>query len=343
MTTTKTPADDLLDRLAEFGSEFDGLANHEPMVIAALELLGAPAERLSAFTEAYHRTNAVEPFGRPQTPVTDATWESCLGRRDREPDLREYFLGQVGDRGIAGTVSRFLPRLAPGVSGSAFHPLMRLAYATLRQDGDETARALAYWTATYLDLPDGAGVAPLTDDPGRVLELVAGEESLRVLPTQYLLWHNIRQMGQAPAFAPVVGWLRIDEDTMGKMAASSIALYAATMDFCALHAVTGTHWIRVVTADHPELRPVLLRHFWQGVAGLMGEMGFPELPDPADVDRRRHRPDLPSWEEIREAATRSTDEHDVSLTFSAWQEDLRYGDDLYRYAAARRVGLIAES
>jgi hypothetical protein len=330
----------MLDELAGFGSEYGpGLANHEPMVVGALELLGATPEQQRAFSTTFEAANPVEPFGPRVAPV--GAWESCIGDRAREADLRDFFATEVGRLGIADAVARYLPRLAPGVCGSAFHPLMRLCYAQLRDDPAETARALAYWTATYLPMPDAAGVTPRTASPAEVLALVAEEPSLRALEIQYLLWHNIRQMGQAPAFAPVAGWLALDDTTIGRMAADALALYAATGDFCALHAVTGTHWIRIVTAERPAVRPALLRAFWQGVAGLMGEMGWPVPPSAEDTEARRRTSDLPNWEEIRAAARGATDEHDISVTYSAWSEAREYGDDdLYRFAAAARLGLV---
>ena len=49
---------------------------------------------------------------------------------------------------------------------------------------------------------------------------------------------------------------------------------------------------------------------------------------------------LPDWPEIhREAITRD-DEHDLSLSFSAGEEFKRYGDPLYKYAAAKRLNLV---
>jgi hypothetical protein len=53
----------------------------------------------------------------------------------------------------------------------------------------------------------------------------------------------------------------------------------------------------------------------------------------------RARP-APPWPELHAAARRSRDEHDISLTFSAWQEDTMYHDPLYRVAVARQLRLL---
>ena len=124
------------------------------------------------------------------------------------------------------------------------------------------------------------------------------------------------------------------------MASASIALFTATQDFCALHAVTGMHWMRIVLPYCPT-PDVMLRHFWQGVAALMGSMGFPSLPSAETLDAWRRLP-VPSWDEINAAAAQSYDEHDLSITFSCQEEMKLYGDPLYQLAAARRMGLVPD-
>jgi hypothetical protein len=145
-----------------------------------------------------------------------------------------------------------------------------------------------------------------------------------------------------PDFAPVVDWLEIGPGTMAAMAETGLVLFAATQHFAALHVVTGLHWIRLL-APHCDaaVLHLMLRSFWQGVAALSGELGFPTLPDPETVERWRRLP-APDWPEIRAAAAASFDEHDISLAFSAGEEMATYGDSLYRVAAARRLGLIGD-
>ena len=160
-----------------------------------------------------------------------------------------------------------------------------------------------------------------------------------IVPETDLLWHNIRAVGRVPAFAPAVDWLRIDSSSLAKIASVSLALYAGTMDFAALHALTGAHWVRLLlplTADPA----VLLRPFWQVIAALVPKLGFPALPDEVTLARWRQAP-CPDWAAIMSTAVLSEDEHDISLVFSAHEEERVYGDRLYRVVAARRMGLIA--
>ena len=331
----------IMAEMPRYGSEFDRtLANHAPMVLVALSRIGGSPERLRDFFEHYRDDKALMAPPPPVAPLDRTTWVGVIGERGREADLRAFFAGEVARLGIAAALREYLPRLAPGVGASALHALMRTAYGLLRESEDDISIALAYWAATYLEMPPSGRTAAVTTDPAEVLRRVAGIEALHRLPLEDLLWKNMRASGRTAEFAPVVDWLAIDGDTLRRMAAASIALFTATQDFCALHAVTGTHWIRLVLpyCDPPE---PLLRHYWQCIAGLMREMDFPALPEPETLERWRTLA-VPSWREIEAAAARSYDEHDISLVFSAREEMAVYGDPLYQLAAARRVNLVPD-
>jgi hypothetical protein len=329
----------IMPEMAAYGSEFaKTYANHAPMVLVALHNLGASQERLYEFFASYRDVKQLLPLGPEVAPVDATQWESCIGKREREADLRIFFKGEVERLGIKDVLLTYLPHLAPGIGASALHALMRTAYALIRMDPAEVANALAYWTATYLALPLSTGAAPITEDPAEVLARVSEIEAIRKLPLHELLWHNIREVGGEPAFAPVVDWLAITPDTPRRLASASLALFAATMDFCALHAVTGMHWLRIVMpfCSTPD---VMMRHFWQCVAALMGEMRFPNLPSSEELEEWRQI-SVPDWPDIMATAVRSNDEHDLSLVFSASEEQKTYGDPLYQLVAARRVNLL---
>lgn len=324
-----------------YGSEFaKTYANHAPMVLVALDRLGGTPDRLADFFDHYRDYKKLLPFAHPTTALTAETWKAEVGHRDREPDLRAFFMLEVERLGIEGALRTYLDILAPGIGASALHALMRMAYGLIREDETDIAIALAYWAATYLEMPGTRGAAPITRQPGEVLARVAAIDAMHTLPLHELLWQNMAESGRLAEFAPVIDWLEIDEDSLPRMANASIALFAATMDFSALHAVTGLHWLRLVL-PYSAAPEVLLRHFWQCVAALMGEMGFPVLPAPETLERWRHLP-VPDWETIAAAARLSYDEHDLSLVFTATQEHAVYGDPLYQLAAARRVGLVPD-
>ncbi len=335
-----TPLDRVLEKARRDSVEFPYLlANHVPMVLVALERMGASPERLDEWYTSYRRTNKLVAAPAPVARIDRDRWDAALGDRMRETDYRLYFIGEVERLGIGSAIRHYLPRLIQGVGGSALHPLMRLAYAVLKDDPKEAGTALGYWATCHLPLPGPTGGSPVTDDPAAVLAAMCGVSGAHdYAPETDLLWHNIRAVAALPDFAPVIDRLRIDAGTPKRMAETALAVFAATMDFSALHAVTGLHWVRLVAPHLDEPLP-LYRAFWQVIAALVPKIGFPPLPSAEALQAMREVP-APDWNEIRAAAVASNDEHDVSLVFSASQEELVWGDPLYRVVAARRVRLI---
>jgi hypothetical protein len=191
----------------------------------------------------------------------------------------------------------------------------------------------------HLSLGAPSGAAPVTDEPAAVLLRMKPIDAFRHVEVELdLLWHFMRAMAAKPEFKPLIDWLAVGPDTLKRVAAASLALYAGTMDFCALHALTGTHWLRLLQPVLPD-PDLALRHFWQAIAALYPKIGFPDLPTPDMIETWRRAP-APDWPEIAAAAARSNDEHDLSLVFSAREEWKVYGDRLYQVVAARRVNLI---
>lgn len=320
----------------EFGMD---LANHLPMVLWALRRIGGTDQDVERFEACYRRDNALKPVVASPGPIEPDTWTDHCGDRAYEAAYRAFFAQELRRYGEGALLRHYLPTLASGVTASAFHALMRLAYAFDAASDEETAKALAYWATTYLSLGASEGAEPRTSEPAAVLSMIAAEPAFRgIEPPRDLLWEFMAATARQPEFKQVHDWLEIDHQTVPKMAQASLRLFAAAMDFASLHALTGTHWLRLVTARMSEPAP-LIRAFWQGIAALYPKIGFVAPLDDAQAALLIARP-CPDWPEITEAACAAKDEHDISLVFSAREEWRTYGDPLYRIVAARRVGLI---
>jgi len=324
---------------AEFG---EALANHAAMVLQAQARLGGSEADARRFLDAYRASTGLGPIAPATRAISREDWTAQLGDRGAEAAYRAFFRAELLRLGSADSLQRtYLPALLPGIAASALHALMRLAYANDAGDAGEVAQSLGYWAATFLPLGQGLGGPPVTEDPVGVLLRVAAEPSLTAMTfdPEGLLWHAMRSSAAMPAFAPVFDWLEVTPDTLRRIARDSLAVFAATMEFCALHALTGTHWLRLIL-------PVLdaqdqaraIRFFWQAIASVYPKMGCPAPLSPAEAERLRRLP-APEWAAIAAAACVSNDEHDISLVYSARCEEAVWGDRLYRVVAARRVGL----
>lgn len=329
----------LIAEIGQRSGEFPVLlANHLPMVLEAMGRLGASPERLEAYAERYISAHAVPEMPVRLAPLSAQTWRSTIGDRSREADLRDFFTSEVARLGGAETIRLYMPDLAQGVGASATHALMRLAYAVRRRDEAEIGIALGYWASTYLSFPirtgqDKAGPVDL------VLEMHGNPAFSGIVVSSTLLWKWIEHMGTLPQFQQLLGRMPPEETSLETLRSASLALYAGTMSFEALHAVTGCHWLRLVWpfVDAPG---ALASYWWENVLALYARIGMPSLLEAEALGAMRHLP-LPPDKEIAAAAVASDDEHDHSLVFSALEEFALTGDRLYKVVAARRVGLIA--
>lgn len=316
------------------------LANHAPMVLVAMQQMGASDEQRLQWHQAYKTSHNVPSPEAARAPLTVETWPAALGDRSREMDARVFFEAEVTRLGMDGAIRHYLPKLALGMAGSALHPLMRLAYAILADDAQEVGTALGYWACTYLPISLTDGM-PKTQNPIEIISGIPDLPGVREYTVEIdLLWKNIAAVSKLPGFSNLVGRLEMGPDVPRDMAAAALALYAQTMDFSALHAVTGLHWLRL-TRPHLDDPDALYPIFWAIIASLVPKIGFPDLPTAEALEAMRNQP-APEWPEIFATACASDDEHDISLVYSASQEEQVWGDPLYRVVAARRVGLIGD-
>ena len=328
----------------QFAAEYPPcMASHLPMLLVAMHRLGASAARMRDFCHDYREANGLVPIPEQSQVITRADWHHYLGQREREGDYRAFFAGEIDRLGRLDASRLYLPDLVEGIAASAMHALMRMGYAAWTNNDAEVASALGYWASTFLCLGRATGAAPSTNNPLDVLHAMYAPPAFKDLTTEIdLLWHHMRAVSSKPEFLPVADMLAVDERTPRRMAEASLVLFASTEDFSALHALTAGHWMRMIAPYHRETGTAL-RYYWQAVAALVPKIGFPALALAEQLECWRNQT-LPDWPELAEQALSSScanlgevGEHDLSLTFSAWEEYRVYGDPLYRFVAARRL------
>lgn len=171
---TSGTLDEALERLHASGPEREGwLSNHAPMAVEALVRHGQAAA-VHRWLDGY--SDKLEDMPRPDSPLTDEDWRTALGDPGRLADWTHYFTRQMTERPWRDVLALWWPRLLPGISGAATHPVIRTGHAVraLLVDGGETearraelAHALGYWAARHSTLPDDLeplpGAASATD------------------------------------------------------------------------------------------------------------------------------------------------------------------------------------
>jgi hypothetical protein len=329
---------ELLERNRQFGPEYGGgLSNHLSMALVALQRLGASDARLAGYYRTYARR--LEPPPPAGSPITRATFAAHLGTQKRYPDYLAFFHEELQRLGLQQLLATYLPPLVPGIAAAAFHGVIRLAYALQAQDEPEVALSLAYFADTYLPLGPPTGAAAIEEPPVELLRRLGRTPALA-----HRSWHarlisdQLPEIGVQPAFAPVIDWLPASAARMAPLAEAALLVYASTDNFTALHGLTSTHALRIAWPHVPD-PAAAARYQFQALCAAYISIGTPPLLTEAE-QARLTRQAVPPWSAIAAAAIRSSDEHVIKLVYSAREEDAAYGHALYRYAAAKKAGLL---
>lgn len=306
---------DLLDaELAYDPVTAQDFSDHLPMALVALDRLGADDERLARFSTRYAR--------------------SLVPVRAEVQAARDRYDTEVASLGVDGGVRAHLPRFVPGIGSAAFHAVIRLAYAVEARHAGQVAAALAYFEQVDEPLTD-APPNETGDDPFALLDALRADPQLAGLHFDApSISGRMAQVAARPAFARAAG-LTAHADSLARIAATARALHGTTGDFTALHAVTGTHAVRVLLPYLDDAqRSLALRYLFQAIAAAYVTIA---MPDVVFIEASH----TPGWDEIVAAALETDDEHVVKLAYSAREEARVYGDDAtYRWCAALEAGLV---
>src|SRR5919106_4232564 len=303
----------LLDDELAFSPSFQGIySNHLAMALVALDQLGAPPDVRATF---------------------DAHANGEYERRDDRDEL-EVRRQEVARDGIAATVRVRAAGLVDGPGTALFHPAIRLGYALDVGHQSQVAAALLDWERRHQALP----VSEPSPGSRRLVE-VAADLAGRP-PGTWRRSFDLGGIARRPELGAALAGVALDEHTLDDLSLFAIAAHIAADDFITLHLVTGARAVRTV-ADwlDGDAAVRLAANTAPVMAGAYAAGRAPHLLGPAELDALRRSP-LPSRALVAERAIGDRDPHVVKLTNVALAEEERTSDALYRYAAARVVGLV---
>ncbi|MGO1073520.1 questin oxidase family protein [Lysobacter sp. CA199] len=307
------------------------LSNHLPMATIALWRMGADDAQIDRFAKRYARRLQPRPELTQAAQADAAHVPPHLGAGEFARDAA-FFAAQLDASGAPAVLAQWIARLLPGVASSAFHDLIRTAYAVESGCVEELADALASWSAEYVDFAmpwwaDERSPQALID------EVVARFDDRR--DYQGPIVDRMLAVSRDPFFArgvPLPPALSLE-----RIRQAVLQLYASGDDFTVLHTVTATHAMRTLQRFMPD-RDAACRYLWRGVllaVATVADAVARNRASPASVAT-----DAP-WETIVQRGRDSLDDHVVKLVYTAWQESALGEDDSYRQVAARKAGVSA--
>lgn len=308
-------------------------ANHVAMVAEALFVLGR-ADAIEPWLD--QNFTAYEPERSPLRAIEVTRWHEALGQLERFTDWRELFLVELAHDDWPTVLGRWVPRLVSGLAGSATHGVIRTGHAVralgardseLRRS--ELATGLAYWAATFEELPWDGSEAPESSVEA-ALARVEARLPARAPPRGNIVT-GLRALRETPSFRPVAGLVdtRDPARTLSEMASAFARLYLANpaQRIPFTHSVTAPSALRLL-APHLDEETVRrgTRYAWQAAAGLFVVYGDPHLSPPAMGARAT------TSETIRQAVE-SGATHGIKLTEACLREESLSHDPLLLQAA----------
>ncbi|MHC3459477.1 questin oxidase family protein [Streptomyces flavovirens] len=329
---TSGTVDEALQRLHHWGPERLGrLTNHAPMAVEALASRGQ-GRSVHRWLDTY--ADKLEEFPPGLEPVTAENWRGALGDPRRAADWIGHFAHEIAEQPWREVLTRWWPRLLPGMYGGSTHPVIRVGHAvrTLLAGEPtgprlaELAHGLGYWAARHRPVADleplpGAGSAAAALDAVPPLAVREGGFPDRL--------GRVRGL---PVWAASVA----DPDAARRRLAELVR--AATHRYATHGHGDATMLVHAATAPNAVLRtlPALPRRLWVPslraawtASAAVTAMYAPHTPVVYTA------PGTLGPEEVFERALAHGDEHVIKLTDTA----LDVGDDRALAAALRSVEL----
>lgn len=338
---------DYLDKVKPYDNYYHGkLATHLPMALIALNEMGANDCQMQKFFEYYRPKLEIKPARNMM--ISQENWQAYCFKEKHFVDLEVFFASEIENVGIDKTLNKYLPKLSQNLTSAAFHPLIRLAFATQAESQSETAAALAYLADACLVITPQLVSNNISSEKQEcdvfaiLEELRKNEEVIKVHKINGLIADRIRYIDGLSVFNGVFNTLTSDYWTLKAIANLSLNLYLRTNNFTALHALTGTQALRVVLPYiSKEKQQTVLQNFARGIIAAAVTLPVTISFLAQEVVEFN---DVPDWQEIfKQALALDHDkdwEHVIKLSFSAYLESKCYPENehKYRYIAARRCG-----
>jgi hypothetical protein len=342
MTPDYSTLDSALEIALESGPELsNGFTSHAPMATEAMCAMGR-ADAVMPWIENYRRHFTPRP--RPSVSIDADRWRDALGIPGRFADWSVFFQKQLKERAWEEVVRQWAALLAAGLAGAATHGVIRAGHAVRGLANQETplrrrelGDGLAYWAATYEELPEGRARAQ-AGLPSRAIA------SVPLLPAQlhghfHTIVEALVKLDDFPAFAGTISLV----DASGHVSAFISDL---TETFARAYLANARDIISTVAFVHTVTAPAALRTIagfldtggittalpfaWQASAAIYAVYGVnpPQAQSAPAPDE--------TAEDLIQRAIENGDEHVIKFTEACLREHALNPRPSY-LAAARHV------
>lgn len=301
---------ELLERAQyyDIDTKVEGITNHLPMALIALDRLGASPERLEEYFAYY--SEKLKPL-QYSSYDKNFNWLEHLGDKDKFNVYLSFYSDQISLVGIKLALSTYIDKLIQGCAASAFHALIRLSYGIIQENYKEIAFGLAHMSSYFLPLP-----VPVRRNikPEGVIN-----NALRTFSNYVAVGDSVTKritdISEKPEFSSV-NYYPADL-SLGACSTLFSKLYLQSHDFTVLHTVTSAHAMRVLL-PYINDKDTALKSYWS--AALAAIISIKDLKFNI-ITESEYSGNLNVKKVIN-----SNDDHTIKLVFSCIEEYQYYND-----------------
>ena len=316
----------LLKKLQTFHPLYgDRLAMHLPMVLIALSRLHASDDKLNKMFE--QNLDELESYPGNVQPLKASEISCSLGQADKFAGYLAYFREEIARCGIEKVVGRFADMLVPGLAASAFHAIIRLAYALEINDKEEVAISLAFWCAEYqpLDISEKTTQSTLTDILAEVAPI-----GVNYPFSPGIIVDRMNEIAfQLKAEECLIQPKNIHFDDVRRFA---LLAFFGQDEFTLLHTVTGCHAFSRLL-PFIKYQETGIRELWKAIVVAYLSTGFEFKP----VSLPNETLPESAFHELGKLALKSEDSHKIKLYYTCLCEYQRYREPAYYWVAKREL------
>lgn len=305
----------------------NGNTNHLPMALLSLKSLGASDEHGEEFFEHYLKTLGTFEL-KNNNRINQKNWKEFLGKGEYFDDYYYFFCSQSEKSHPEEVLATYLTILFESPISAAFHAAIRVGYLIEHQKWEDIPFSLAYWAATFVCIHgaySSTSEINIADYNFDYLQNFKESEPIKgrnitmraTLAAQTECYNNILKKTSV-------------DDGFELARNFGLSIMEETLDFTALHLITGTYACYIIS------------NYLNSTSKTLVPSLFAIYLSMTNAKRRSTAiPERASVEDVKELGRRSLDDHVIKFCDTAVKEFKNTSNDLYlklAVAYANKVG-----
>ena len=310
------------------------LINHLPMTQWALYKLSDDAEMVDLFTKSYLDKSKIDRVEEEYKEVKSL--EEALGKRELYEGTLDFLKKELLNKNIEELTGEILNKYSLGMSSGLFHTLIRVAYAVegyMEKEmlEEELLRALSYYVTAYRKADLFEREISLRDITSEMKDLAGNIHIKKILEEHDTLGQRIKKLYSDELYMEKAFIIKGQNyQKIKTLLGLLIPLFCKTGNIVILHCITGIHAL------------VMLKDFYKDFGQAIDILttciithiiatGITEYPEMGETKTGL------SWYCIQQKALRSSDVHDIKLTYSALFLNKIYNVEQLKDVSIKRI------